>query len=361
VRGELVSPDIAVSGPPPPANDELPLVRQFPALAAIPRARLGSFPTPVERVEGFRNVRDLWVKRDDLTANEMGGNKVRALEFLLGRVQPGDTVLTLGGIGSTHVLATVAHAARLGAHTIAVRWAHDLNPMARVVADEAVARGAECHDMPHVAIGYAFAWLLRLTRSVRFIGLGGSEPLGILGHVNAAFELAAQVNAGVLPAPKRVIVPLGSGGTMAGLALGFELAGLETRVIGARVGPTVGSNLVRVRRLARTTARFLARFTGRSVPDIARDRLEVVHGAYGGAYGRPSEAAQESAQSLYSLAGLRLDATYSAKAFLVAVDQAAHSPGATLFWLTFDGRWLPDEEGELSRTATRAIPIERRA
>ncbi len=30
-------------------DDPIPLVRRFPALAAIPRARLGRFPTPVER------------------------------------------------------------------------------------------------------------------------------------------------------------------------------------------------------------------------------------------------------------------------------------------------------------------------
>ena len=41
-------------------DDPIPLVRRFPALAAIPRARLGRFPTPVERLEGFlprRHVR----------------------------------------------------------------------------------------------------------------------------------------------------------------------------------------------------------------------------------------------------------------------------------------------------------------
>ena len=66
----------------------------------------------------------------------------------------------------------------------------------------------------------------------RYIPLGGSTALGTLGHVNAALELADQVEAGELPLPGRVVVPLGSGGTAAGLALGFAMAGLDTRCSG---------------------------------------------------------------------------------------------------------------------------------
>ena len=48
---------------------------------------LGHYPTPVERVEGL-SVRspyasELWIKRDDLTNDVYGGNKVRKLEWLL--------------------------------------------------------------------------------------------------------------------------------------------------------------------------------------------------------------------------------------------------------------------------------------
>jgi hypothetical protein len=38
--------------------------------------------------------------------------------------------------------------------------------------------------------------------------------------------------------------------------------------------------------------------------------------------------------------GLRLDATYSAKAFAIALRVARVEPGVTLFWSTFDARWL---------------------
>ena len=327
-------------------DDPIPLVRRYPALAAIPRARLGRFPTPVERLDGFRDVDALWVKHEDLTSDALGGNKVRSLEFLLGRVGEGDTLLTIGGVGSTHVLATAVHAARLGARTIAVRWRHDMHPAAHEVAERAASACAETVT----ASGFLAAMLpllrLRLARRARYIPLGGSTALGTLGHVNAALELAEQVAAGELPEPARIVVPLGSGGTAAGLALGLAIAGLNTAVLGARVGPRIGANRWRVLRLIEKTRQLIARYTGRAPPPVRGDRVVVSHDLYGGAYARPHPTAEHAAVLIDALRGWRLDATYSAKAFAVALDMAATHDTPTLFWMTFDARWMKtfDEE-----------------
>ena len=63
-------------------------LERFPALAALPRVRLGGFPTPVERIE-LDDGRSLLVKRDDRCGGTIGGNKLRALEWLLGGITPG--------------------------------------------------------------------------------------------------------------------------------------------------------------------------------------------------------------------------------------------------------------------------------
>ncbi len=321
-------------------DDPIPLVRRFPALAAIPRARLGRFPTPVEKLEGFRDVESLWVKHEDLSSDALGGNKVRSLEFLLGRVVAGDTVLTLGGVGSTHILATAVHAKRLGAETMAVRWRHDMHPMAREVADRSAAECAETITTANIFQAIIPLIRLRLTRRVHYIPLGGSTPLGTLGHVNAALELAEQVDAGVLPPPVRVVVPLGSGGTAAGLALGFAIAGMDTTVLGARVGPRIGANRWRVLRLVEQTRRLIGRYAGRMPAGVSGDRVVVSHDLYAGAYARPHPTAEHAAVLVDGLRGWRLDATYSAKAFAVALDTAAERGSPTLFWMTFDARWM---------------------
>jgi len=318
------------------------LLARFPELAALPRAELGVFPSPVERLDAIAGRGELWVKRDDLNAESCGGNKVRALEFLLGGVRSGDTVLTLGGEGSTHVLATAVHAARLGAATIAVRWPHEMNPVARLVAEEARRRCAAIVDARTAVDAVARALVLRLTRRVRYVPVGGSVPLGTLGHVNAALELADQVAAGELPAPARVVVPLGSGGTAAGLALGFAIAGLATTVVCARVAPRIVSHRRRVLALARATGRLIERLTGARLPPVHPSRLVVRHDVYAGAYGRPLAAGDRAAAIFRTERGPALDATYSAKACAVALVVAAREEGATVFWLTFDGRWIAD-------------------
>jgi 1-aminocyclopropane-1-carboxylate deaminase/D-cysteine desulfhydrase-like pyridoxal-dependent ACC family enzyme len=282
----------------------------------------------------------MWIKRDDLNAPEMGGNKARSLEFLLGKVGTGDTVLTIGGAGSTHVLSTAIHSNRLGARTIAPRWKHDMNPTAERLAEVSTSVAHLSPILPHEVVVFAYTAWLRLTSTVHYVPLGGSVALGVLGQVNAGLELAEQIERGEMPEPAKVVLPLGSGGTVAGVALGFAIAGVKAQIIGARVAPRIAANLWRVRRLAHATAKLIERHTGEKLPRIEKGAVRVAHEMFGGAYGRPVAAADAIAQKLTAAGGPQLDSTYSAKAFAVAVEVARSTPGPTLFWLTFDPRSL---------------------
>src|SRR5437879_12281001 len=75
---------------------------------------LGARPTPLTAASGALTralgLDALWLKREDA----IGGNKVRSLEFLLATAQPGDVLLTIGGTGPTHRLATAIHPRALG-------------------------------------------------------------------------------------------------------------------------------------------------------------------------------------------------------------------------------------------------------
>jgi D-cysteine desulfhydrase len=320
-------------------GDDLPLYRRFPALRALPRVSLCTPPSPVHEITGIPDATQLWVKRDDFNAPVLGGNKVRALEFLLGEVRPGDTVLTLGGVGSTHVLATAIHARRIGAETMAMRWRHDMNTIADAISDKLA------HELKETSIGatpigaIVRCGYVRLTRNVHFIPIGGTSPLGALGHVNSGLELAAQIKRGDMPTPANLVLPVGTGGTMAGIALGLAIAGLDIPIVGARVGPRMYVNLPRVRRTARDVARLIAGICGiGSLP--LPENMRITHKVYGGAYGRPLAAGTAAADLLRRVSGIQLDATYSAKAFVAALDLARMKQGPTLFWLTFDARCL---------------------
>lgn len=324
------------------------LERRYPALLTLPRADLlldDGVGTPLERSTA---ADALWVKRDDLSAPKLGGNKVRALEYLLGVVAPGDRVLTVGGVGSTHALSTVIHARRLGARVTVLRWPQEMNDAARAVDRRLRAESDVLHDSSSVAATYLRVGYERLraraTRTtLHWIPAGGTTPLGILGHVNAALELADQIARGLLPPPARVVLPLGSGGTAAGLSLGFAIAGLDTAVVGVRVVPRIVARRSRVIDLAHRTAQLIERVsaaTGQSVrvPRPSPARVQVEHLYYGGAYGREIDAGRDASERFARAhGGCKLDATYSAKAFAAAL--AAFDGRPTVFWLTFDGRW----------------------
>jgi len=98
-------------GAPRTVTAELALVRRFPALAALPRHALTTLPTPVAplaRLAAARGLGPLWIKRDDVSCALYGGNKPRKLEWLLGaaRARGRRAVITFGGIGTHHGLAT---------------------------------------------------------------------------------------------------------------------------------------------------------------------------------------------------------------------------------------------------------------
>ena len=318
-------------------NENIPLVRRFPALGDIPRVALTSGPTPVAPLAAI--APSLWIKRDDLSADPLGGNKVRSLEFLLAppRIRAGDRVVTVGSAGSTHALAVATYARRLGARVLVGRWRQTMNPTAALVSTRIVEASERAPVFRSTAGAYAWGMVQRL-RGAHWIPAGGSTPLGILGHVNAGLELVGQIDAGALPPPRYVVVPLGTGGTAAGLALAFAIAGKEIVVVGARVVPRIVGRRQRVLRLARATARLIEEHTGERLTRVRDASVRVVHEAYGGSYGAETPEALDAARRLEAATGIRADASYSAKGFQVALDLATHGP--TLFWLTFDPRTL---------------------
>lgn len=317
-----------------------PLFQRFPKLRAIPHTSLCTLPSPVHRLDGISPGADLWIKRDDLNAPLCGGNKVRSLEFLLGGLKPGQTVVTVGGAGSTHIMSTAIHANRLGVRTIGLRWVHDMNPVAESVSERIGGLMPGERVRKSAVLALLLARFQSFRKKARFIPIGGAVPLGILGHVNAALELASQIQNDEMPTPQRVVIPLGSGGTLAGLLLGFAIAGLPTEVVGARVGPRAFVNRRRVLALARRTGALIERATGGGLPPIDPHSLRIVQNVYGGAYGRPLDRAREAANILHSRTGIRLDDTYSAKAWVAALDECGTAKGPVLYWLTFDAKCL---------------------
>lgn len=307
---------------------------------------IGQWPTPVELREGL-GPRRVWVKREDLSHPVYGGNKVRKLEWILPNVQRhGGHLLSMGAIGSNYLVAAGLHGQALDIRLHALLFPQPDSPTARGNARAIAHLAASTTPLP--AAGWLpmaalwRSWALRRELGVAplLVGAGGSSPLGTVGWVMGALELAEQVRRGELPAPDTVVCALGSGGMVAGLLLGLGLTGLPTRVLAVGVTDGIVANRVVVMQLARRTAAELRR-AGARVPDPDPRRLEVVS-ALGPGYGHPTPSGEAAAQEA-AAHGLRLEPTYTAKALGLALDRmrAGQLGGEVLFVQSFSAQRPP--------------------
>ncbi|HEY2747177.1 MAG TPA: pyridoxal-phosphate dependent enzyme [Polyangia bacterium] len=305
------------------------LFRAFPALTGrVPWLPLGRFPTAVSRLERLLPPSvELWIKHDDASGTAYGGNKVRKLEFLLGdaKARGARRLVTLGAIGSHHVLATAIYGRQSGFTVDAVVFPQPLTDHVReqMIAD--VAAGAALHPVRGYTGVPWRVWQQRRGRGVAWISAGGSSPIGSLGWVSAGLELLEQIARGELPRPDVIYVALGSCGTAAGLLVGLagapSLPRLDARVVGVRVVDRMVSNERVTRRLAaRTAAHLVARgedwFNHFRPPPFTVD-----HRFFGGAYGRATPAS-DGAVARAAAVGLTLEPTYTGKAMAALLADA---------------------------------------
>ncbi|MFW6051149.1 MAG: 1-aminocyclopropane-1-carboxylate deaminase/D-cysteine desulfhydrase [Myxococcota bacterium] len=330
-----------------------PLEDKWPRLRGLPRVELATLPTPVEPLEelGRRTGSELWVKRDDLTNAEYGGNKVRKLEYLLGEAQRrgADGLITAGAIGSHHVLATAVHAPRLELEVHAVMVPQPWND--HVEENLRCAVGAGAHLYGATRIGTAAARIAALGPKLRMTGTrpytvphGGSSPVGVVAYVAAGLELAAQIEARELPEPEAIYVAVGSGGTCVGLAVGLAAAGITTPVVGVRVTDRMFVNRPALATLASATVHRLRSLDPRfpQVAPLAVRHLRIDGTELGPGYGHATAEAAEAQRLARETAGLPLDTTYTAKAFAAMLRDAEASGRRLLFWHTLSSADLSE-------------------
>jgi D-cysteine desulfhydrase len=314
------------------------LHERFPALAeSLPHLVLSERPTPVRELNGL----GIWVKEDGAYGSGgWGGNKVRKLEWLIpdARRRGRRSILTFGGLGTNWGLATALYAREHGLETALALVDQPLDDHVRAQLARLDASGARIYRTHTKARTVAMLpWLLaRNTRAGRppyLLPAGGSSPVGALGYVEAALEIAAQVEAGSLPEPAHVVAAVGTGGTAAGLGLGFQLAGLRTRVLGVVVNDQLRLDARVLARLARRTAKLLER-RGADLGGLrlGPDLLDLTRDQIGAGYGHPTEAATRAA-ALAAEEGLALDPVYTAKAMaaLLALRAEGQLDGPVLF------------------------------
>ena len=330
----------------------LPLCDRFPGTKRLAHVALGRFPTPVEPVPGLARllgIQSFFLKRDDVSGGAYGGNKVRKLEFLLGQAlaESRRAVITFGAVGSNHVRATAVYGGQLGlqVHAVLAPQPSTPNLEANLSADRAA--GATLHFVESYGQALSRGAELRDEITLRdgiepfVIPFGGTNSRGTIGFVNAAIELAGQIDAGALPEPDLIYVPYGSTGTANGLAIGLAAVGQRTSVIGVRVVPAESTNPMRSRRVMEEVVALLRELDA-DFPLVRPEgvALEVRDGFLGDGYAAATAESLE-AVALAETNNIHIETTYTGKALaaLIADAKSGRLAGKTaLFWNTYSSR-----------------------
>jgi L-cysteate sulfo-lyase len=268
---------------------------------------------------------NIWVKRDDCTGLAGGGNKTRKLEFLMADAgqQGADTIITQGAVQSNHARQTAAIAAKMGYECYLLlenrTGSHDPDFLANgnVLLDDIY--NARLSDFP--AGTDMNQEMLSLAEQLRAAGKkpyivpgGGSNRIGALGYVNAAYELVGQCNDQGLKVD-HIVHATGSTGTQAGLVTGLTAIHSGIDLMGISVRAPKEAQEENVYRLARETADLIGSSAALNRSDVVANSDYVGEG-----YGMPTDGMIEAVEMTARHESILLDPVYSGKAMAGLID-----------------------------------------
>ncbi len=183
---------------------------------------MANLPSPVEAINDeifTRHQVKVWVKRDDLIHQEIMGNKWRKLKYNLSQALTAgySGLLTFGGAYSNHIAATAAAAREHQLQAIGIIRGDELDSNANTTLRYASAQGMQLEfvsrerfrqlkNMPaELSVNYPDHYLLPE---------GGTNGLAIRGSAELVEELQEDFD--------YLVVPIGTGGTMAGIISGLK-------------------------------------------------------------------------------------------------------------------------------------------
>ena len=201
--------------------------------------QFANLPTPIQPLKqlgkkvGFPN---LYIKRDDLTGLEFGGNKTRKLEYVIydAMQKDADVVVTVGGLQSNHVRQTAAVCARyhLDCILILTQGESEEIPSGNLFLNQLF--GAEiviCEsDEREETVHSVMERISTERKKGYYLPLGASTEIGAYAYKNAFYEMQQQNSSF-----DWIVLASGSGGTQAGLVHGAHRANWSGKILGVSI------------------------------------------------------------------------------------------------------------------------------
>lgn len=294
-------------------------------LNKFPRVRLLWGRTPIVRAENLSREMgvELYIKRDDLTGLALGGNKTRKLEFIMGEAlaKKCDTVITAGAVHSNHALQTAAAAKKLELDAVLVLRGREENK-GNLLMDKLLEADVRIYDVPtsgelKVQMREIAEELTHRGKNPIIIPVGGSNPTGVLGYLNAAIEIVEQFEEMKMDFDY-VVSPTSSGGTQTGILLGFKLLKPEVRALGIGVGDPRKELLEDVAALIKDTAKVLE--VDENIISMEELKEKTIDGYGFGGYGTIVKEVIDLIRYVGRKEGFYMDPVYTGKGFYGLLD-----------------------------------------
>ena len=296
-------------------------------LTELPRICLGQLPTPLEEAKRLSDVLRgprIFFKRDDLTGIGLGGNKVRKLEFIIGKAleEGADTLVVCGGFQSNMARVSAAMANRVGMKVELVLGGlpgEPRPPIGNLLLNHLL--GAEIRLVDTVPRWEFGEFLHEVAEELRSEGRrpfvlapGGSSPEGMAGYFSATLEMARQFSEQGIQ-PSRIFVAVGSGSTFGGLVLGAMHVNPSFEVVGISVSRMSDYLGEKIPQLTADAIGLLGLDKGARGEDLTTYDQYIGEG-----YGALTDGACEAIRLVAETEGVFLDPVYTGKCMAGLVD-----------------------------------------
>jgi D-cysteine desulfhydrase len=295
----------------------------FEKINDMPRRRYIKQPTPLQKLSNLSKTLgdqvEIYIKRDDLLP--FGGNKVRKLEFLFQEAidQSADTIITASTVQCNHNLMAllIANIEGMKTELILENWAkadyeYELDPNKHLYELGGVSKTIKCGDpvaSPLNTMELAQkmkADLKAKGKNPYILARGGTCALGNCGYILCADEILNQAKEMNIDFDY-LICPSGTGGTQAGLLIGFEEARYPVSVIGINVAQNNEKQLKALYGALDQASSFL------SIKSLNNEKVHCYEEYFGGGYSSPTAELKEAIELLARTEGIMLDPIYSGK------------------------------------------------
>ena len=290
-------------------------------LLALPTAGLGTWPTPLQRLDRFAGAirpdspPELYIKRDDVQGVALAGNKVRKFDLVVGEALASghDTLVTTGAIQSNSARTGAAAAAATGLGCVLLLSGQEPDrATANLLLDQLL--GAEVRFAGDASWKALNEGVEAIVAELRAAGrrpfaapVGCSSPLGSLGFARAFLELDQQLTEAALE-PCAIVHTTTSGGTHAGLLVGRALTGRDVRLVGVDAGRMYRNHPDVLAAMARAAAEVIG-----FELDLGPEGIELITDQVGESYGRHTTPANDAIALLASTEAILTDPIYSGK------------------------------------------------